>query len=565
MPRLRIPTNKQYLGIFPGEFFGTIFSAKNISLERNKGKLALGESLSVLMSNVNDTDPNDTLLVTPEAFVRSDADGTDRWWLNGGRLIKTPGTDPEGTWARDTLANSPTSPIDDLAVFAGDLYCPTSTDVARLSTTWDADFWSTRTGASALQSGKTHSFGIFAGALLHTDGRFINTYDGTIALDPAITLPEHLDAEWIRAMADFAVIGTKSLSGQEAEVFLWDRSSASFNTRYPIGDRECLTGFVAHGIPYVITKKGMIKKFTGSEFATVQVFPTVELGIDIEKIHTNGTIVDEDKVLINVRFGITTSFDRREMRLLDGLWIFNVATGNLYHHISPVNQAGDDYSQQEIADVGAIALTVPTQGRYLIAAETYNIYTGTTRHTVQTSDEDSTSSHRGYFITPKIPSADVSATWKQIFIKFRRLLTSSDEIRIMYRIQEDNNLPEYETITWASTTTFTGTNANVAVNDFVEVLAGPNAGVIAKITAIASGTPNTYTIDVTVNSSTDTARARYLKFIDLGKVTSQTIQREVFRIKTQKSPWIQFMVSFIGAEDSPEVEEMLLDFKEESL
>ena len=74
---------------------------------------------------------------------------------------------------------------------------PTSTDIARLSAgTWTAAWWSGLTGASAL-SANPHRFAILAAALLITDGRFVNDYDGTIARDPALTLPVGFRGEGI--------------------------------------------------------------------------------------------------------------------------------------------------------------------------------------------------------------------------------------------------------------------------------------------------------------------------------------------------------------------------------
>lgn len=568
MPRLSLPSpeDRRWVGINPGEFAGNVYLTKNISFERNPGKITLQESLTEVFDEADSGGTNLSSIV--DAFERTNADGTDRYWalVSGGRLFKSNATDPEAGWAEDAIGSTPTAADYDMIEFQDALLVSLQTDIARLSTSWNATFWTGLSGASALTTGVPHRFAIHSGAVLITDGRFVNTYDGTTATDPALTLPNDFESQFILSTADFSWICTKAVGGNlDAEVFSWDRTSGdNYNARYSVGDIEVLAGFVVNGIPYIITKKGAIKKFTGQGFNTIQQFPSVEIGIDIEKIDPNGVIVmDEDLVLINVRFGITTNFGIDHMRILDGVWVFNVNTNNLYHSYSYKNTVGSDFSQQEVVDVGAMMLTVTTKGRFLVAADVYTVYAGTARQAIFSSDETNTSQHRGYFITTKIRSSDIQRFWRQIFSKFRRLRNSTDRIRVMYRIQDDNSLPAYETITWASTTTFTGTNSDVAVNDFVEVLAGDNAGVIAKISAIASGSPNTYTIDVTVNSSSNAARARYLKFIDLGEISSQTIQKEVFRM-ARKAPWIQFMFSFVGDETSPEFEEMVVDFTDKS-
>lgn len=556
MARIDLAKNRKWSGIFEGEFFGNLFLTKNIDLEKSKGKVVLGENYSAVFDSADDAD-----LITPVAFVRTAADTTDRYWVNAGKLFKTTNTDPETGWTQDAIANSPSAPLYDLLDFAGGLYVPIDNNIDRLvAGTWTNNWWSGLAGASALQTGKPHRLAIFSGAMLITDGRFINTFDGTLALDPAIILPIQFQAQWIRTTADFAYIGTKTLGGSEAEIFFWDRTSAVFNSRYGIGDSEALCGFTVAGIPHVVTKKGEIKRFTGQGFRTVQQFPTVELGKTINNIDPNGVVVDEDIVKINVDFGVLT-----DMRLLSGIWTFDTATNNLYHGGSIRNDSGLDYSQQEVAAAGAMLATLPTQGRYLVGGKAYTAYSGSTKFGIFTSDEGSTTGARGYIITPKITAQNVQRFWREFIVKFKKFLNSTDRIRVAYRTQESTTLlPLYETVTWVTTTTFKSATVPVAaVGDFVEILGGDNAGALAKITAVSGLSAGfyTYTIDLTLNASTSTARVRFLNFTDLGTVSSQAIQNEVFRVARRDS-WIQYIVELRGKTNSPELEDIMQDYDE---
>ena len=263
-------------------------------------------------------------------------------------------------------------------------------------------------------------------------------------------------------------------------------------------------------------------------------------------------MVNENVVKILVDFGTIA-----DPRSISGIWTFDTDTFDLYHNGSVKNNVAKDYDQLQLSDVGALVATQPSQGRFLAGATAYTVYDSATRIGVFTSDEAATSG-RGYIITPKIPSTNIRNWWREFFLKFRRLDTSTDRLRVLYRIQESNTLPAYETITWVTATTFTGTNADVAVGDFVEILAGDNAGAIAKITVITAGSPNTYTIDLTLSASTSAARARYLNFIDSATISSQAIQEQVFRT-ARRSNWIQFLVELRGSETSPQLEEMIID------
>lgn len=555
MPKIQFPSARvnRWRGIFEGEFSGEIFSGRAIDLERSNSKVHLGESISGI---TNSSLVNMGNLTTPVGFVRSSADNTDRWWTSAGRLFKTSGTDPEAGWAEDAISGTPTAPLYDLIDFQGALIVPTSTNLDRLSSgTWTNNWWSSLSGASALQSGVPHRFVVFEGALLITDGRFINDYDGTIARDPALTLPAGFEARWMRVWRDLVFIGGANTVGGEAEIFTWRRSLSTFESRYPIGDSEALACFVKD-VPYIVTKKGAIKRFDGTGFTEEggNQFPTVELNLEISSIHPNGILVEEDVAKILVNFG-TIANDR----VLSGIWTFNARNRNLYHSGSLRNTTGNDYNQAELAGVGALVKTAPTQGSFLAGAQVYTDYNGTTRYGIFSSDESS-SSGRGYVMTPKIPAAEVRNYWRYITAKVARFKNSGDRLRVYYRIQDSNELPAFETATFTSSTTFTGSNNDVQVGDLAEVIAGPNAGALERITNIASGTPNTYTINTAVLTGAGDARIRYWRFREVGSIADQTSQ-EVRFITSDRGNWIQFLIQLVGDEESPALEKTLIEFK----
>lgn len=544
------PTLKRWSGIFEGEFSGNIFSTKSIDLARSKSKVAIADSLTAATTSVSLSN-----MTTPVAFIRTAADNTDRYWALGGRLFKTTNaTDPKSGWAADAIANTPTAPLYDMIEFGGNLVVAKDTDLTRLvAGTWTIAWWTSLSGASGLTTGKPHRFGIQAGALLITDGRYVHTYDGTIATQNALTLPSQFQAQFIVSGPDIAYIGTKSLNAGNAEVFTWDRANAVYTARYDIGDSECLAGFMGGGIAHIITKKGEIKRFNGQGFTTVQKFPSAEIPKNITNIDPNGISVDQTTVKIMVDFGVIA-----DQRLRSGIWTFELDTNNLYHSGSVKNNVGKDYSQQELAGAGAIKLTAPGSGRYLVGAQPYTIYSGTSIYGIFTLDE-SASTNRGYFITPKIKAGNVRRFWRQMFVRFANFQASTDRIRVAYRILDSTVFPAFETITWVTATTFTASNANLAVGDFVEILAGDNAGALAKITVkTGAGAPWTFTIDLTLTASTNAARATYMRFIDIGTVTAQSIQEQVFR-PVARSNWIQYLIELRGNINSPQLEELIPD------
>jgi hypothetical protein len=114
---------------------------------------------------------------------------------------------------------------------------------------------------------------------------------------------------------------------------------------------------------------------------------------------------------------------------------------------------------------------------------------------------------RGYFITPRAFSNDITDTFNLLTLKYSRLNNELDKIIIKYRTEEDfldkdniinlGNSDNWK-ITWTSTNTFTTTWTNwstAVVGNEVEVLRGAGGGLLAHITDI-SVNAGTYTVTI---------------------------------------------------------------------
>jgi hypothetical protein len=110
---------------------------------------------------------------------------------------------------------------------------------------------------------------------------------------------------------------------------------------------------------------------------------------------------------------------------------------------------------------------------------------------------------RGYFITPKVYSQEVTDMFNTITLKWSPFKSDIDKIIIKYRTVDDLRESIYVNdssidwaATWTSSTTFTTTEpafANAVAGNEVEVLRGAGAGLIAHISTI-SVNAGTYTV-----------------------------------------------------------------------
>lgn len=113
---------------------------------------------------------------------------------------------------------------------------------------------------------------------------------------------------------------------------------------------------------------------------------------------------------------------------------------------------------------------------------------------------------RGYYVSPKIYSENVTDVFNLMTMKYKKLATELDKIIIKYRVIDDE-LNEIDLsnskwqITWTSVNTFTTTDSNwtrANIGDEVSVLNGAAGGLLAHITNI-SFSAGTYTVTIDEN------------------------------------------------------------------
>jgi len=138
---------------------------------------------------------------------------------------------------------------------------------------------------------------------------------------------------------------------------------------------------------------------------------------------------------------------------------------------------------------------------------------------------------RGYFVTPKVFSTNVTDTYNQVSIKYTPL-NELDKIIVKFRVTDDNmnsidlSDSNFWAITWTSTNTFTTVDtrfSGAVIGNEIEVLRGAAGGLLAHITDITfnAGT-YTVTIDETFTDyiSGDKSLAIFRNWTKLMTITS---------------------------------------------
>lgn len=577
MPVITIPkqTDKRWIKGNRGELFGIFWHTWNLDLHVNKGRVRISPKTLINIDSSDDAD-----LGLPFAFVRTAADGADKWWAAAGAMFKTASTNPTATMAKDVTASSPTglSAITDDAIdFDGALLVSKGTDISRLSTTWTASWWVGTLVQTALTSGVPHPlcWG-FNDLCLVGDGNFIHTVDTNNNVKyKRLKLPTDFEVTWIKSSNSAYWIGANNNYGRSAKVFYWDGYSENFSRDYKVGSPLVFSGTIKDELPYIINDAGQFMGFTGAGFKELDVFPFFkklntrwrDSNTPPLSVHRNGMDVIDGKVHILVNAAMDNVFVNQVENFPSGIWVYDEEIG--LHHKYGIGQnrtngnAKDFGSPTIYSDIGALVGTLPDKGLFLAGVDIH-INNSTTRPAVVYLEGD-TIAKRGNFITPIIESQEIKNVWQRIWLKFKQFENSTDRIIVKYRTTKNKNFPLYIAITWASTTTFTTTDdfSTAAVGGEIEIIRGWYSGTTAHITAIslAAGT-YTVTIDETITGATGTAQIRVQNWTKLFTISSTGISNYDDGIMV-KSEWIQFKVELRGTGDSPELEEMKLTSKVE--
>lgn len=182
-------------------------------------------------------------------------------------------------------------------------------------------------------------------------------------------------------------------------------------------------------------------------------------------------------------------------------------------------------------------------------------------------------SSRGYFITPKIVSTNVTDQYDLLTLKFLPFTSDIDKIIIKTRTTDDmrdviDTTGTNWSITWASSTTFTVTEpfdtwATAEVGDEVEILKGAGGGLLAHISDISeAGGTYTVTLDESYPdyASGDTGKAvfrNWKKFATISYGDSNAEQHFLAEHLGLSGEFLQLKVELRGV--NVKIMELLVD------
>jgi hypothetical protein len=570
-----------------GDLGGSIGETFNIDLNHYPNKIALPSKVKI---NTTNDDVAELGLITKFVFFEgtyfAHSAGTDSGTYDGdGRVLKG-GDSVQGSFSLPSWTVNTTDYNTDATSeeFKGDLFL-ISDDIWSISSTTDTSWTSESTDNGEKFSIKFEDRVYYCG-----QGNTVESFadpetpsgaTGSYTWDA----PDQSEGEIVGLDTSTAGIWipTSSNGSPETFVYLWDGvTENTVDGAYKVPETYLMGIKVMNDIPYVVGGSGKIYGFNGSYFEEVARFPFSDIllagiddsdSIDISTsgigkwMHNNGMTVHDSKLyfLVNpITQDDSTIFG--DYSKLAGIWCLDPEIGLYHKHAISVQD--DNGEMGQLKHVGALTTAAidanpdPTDlGTFIfgfsyltendIDTEKYAI--GYVEPSRNTGDKQT-----GLITTQRIYSQQISDSWEYLALGFEEM-ESTDSIKVKYKtIDRDSyNIG----ITWASTTSFTSTDANCATiktnfeagNGYESrILYGNGAGVISQISNITE-TGGTYTITLdtahTGVSDSDTAVARIEHWNEVGSITNADNDLQLKKLPIGKSSnWIKYKLVLNGEE-----------------
>lgn len=342
---IRIPTTeKKHSVATNSDLFGTINYTKNISLddegyiklsprtvsvfsERDNGNVRLGTAFGRKSTSATSTE-----------FAVTQAGQKGYWFVFAENDI---------AFNVDIGTAAATLTEDSHAAWYRNLW--TITDDANFYTKASVADTATYTDRGNLTAGKVHFVEVFKNrdTVCITNGEVVSQFDNTYTASTNLTLPTDFETVALAYSNNkmgiaTMVSDTASDQNQDAYFFVWDGSSTSAGSGFPIGS-DMAIGLVAYkGSWAILTRHGQLNYFNGGGWTELASFPFYFSGEDWGNAFTRNMLgnimsVEGDLIYININgFFVVdgSNYEQINPQNAGGVWCYDPAVG-LYNKYSP--------------------------------------------------------------------------------------------------------------------------------------------------------------------------------------------------------------------------------------
>lgn len=412
-----------------------------------------------------------------------------------------------------------------LKEFNGNFFAGLQSDIALSSdggSSWSTN-WGTSTAGFSISSQTNHPMEEVRGKLLIGDGAKVHTWDGAVAVDSALTLPEGFTIISIARTPYYAsLLATR---GNESRVFLWDTLAEQYNYTLAVPD-TARCQIVAQSNLYVFNDKGKMFIHNGDSMEMIGSLPDVlnkneSAGLSIQT-KPQGMALEGDEILVALAPNAYTN------RIFPGVWAFNYKTGAFYHKYLT--------STLETYESGTFSIGA-------IYNKSGTIYTSFRRPSggVYTTDWTNTATNtnpveKGAFVVVSMNKDGRKKRVSKIIVDYFRLLNSSNQ-KITVSIADTTDFIRQQASNsyTSDANAFTASLSDAEVGDMIYVATGARAGDVTFITA-DNGT-NNYSVSPAFSGALASGDIlSHLKFRKIGTIDGSTDNKTISKMLRVPNP-----------------------------
>jgi len=203
------------------------------------------------------------------------------------------------------------------------------------------------------------------------NGKTVQTYNTSYALQATCTIPAEFEVRWIRYKDSNIYIGTKHTGGGDAKMFIWNGSGSAPQAAYAPGGSWIFSGEIFKTSVVVLASTGQLMQFNGGGFSELANLPVYYSNKDWlgGNTYVNGKVAQRgmktDGGILYINLDGSLSSNDTLPQQPSGLWVYDPKIG-LY------NKAGWSNTKLQSRFVTALNLTTST-----FTCSSYSAITGT--------------------------------------------------------------------------------------------------------------------------------------------------------------------------------------------
>ena len=501
--------------------------------------------LSVADRAVKDLDNNDDATFTEPIYWFEEIGGDVFALDSGGDLWKKDASTGwvASPWHSDGNAGAGQRLIE----FDDELYWAANTTVGRVTTPTGSpgftDSWKT-----GLTTASWHPMEKFLGKLFVGHGRNVASWDTATWVAQDLILPAGFVAKSMSVIGEFLAIGTVAPSGEDARIFLWDGTSATYNREVLVKATAVDALFNWSNTLFVVAGKAAnLHYYNGATLQEIAKIADVDTDSgDSVAVRPGGIAHFKGRVLLAVNT-ISTLGDR----IIPGVWAFDPTTGSF-----------------DLAQILSTGVMNTSGHAYSVFSDGTDFYVGgkdtnTGATSAQFVDKSGGSKYtESCYLTTQwfedIPFADKH--YRKFYLDLYEFPAtgSTNEITIKYRVDDTtrrlNNGAEYTATAGAASTITVSSTSGITVGDELTVTGGPSAGDLRRITNV---TATVLTVDrafsaTPVNAQTKFVVERWTEVEVVDATSNANATSASYAIPDAKGKKIQFKLELRDAETTGE-------------